>query len=92
MDIVTESNDALRTRILPSPLNENHLGPSSNAPSVNASDPREEQPIDQQGLLRLICEEVLSLKVIIVSSKYRVSQNKLLTLYCGNHNAQLNQQ
>ena len=88
---MTESNDSLRTRILPSPLNENHLGPSSNAPTVNASDPRE-QPIDQQGLLRLICEEVLSLKVIIVSSKYRVSQNKLLTLYCGNHNAQLNQQ
>ena len=89
---MTESNDSLRTRILPSPANENHLGPSSNAPTVNASDPREEKPIDQQGLLRLICEEVLSLKVIIVSSKYRVSQNKLLILYCGNHNAQLNQQ
>ena len=89
---MTESNDALRTRILPSPLNENHLGPSSNAPRANALGLREEQPIDQQGLLRLICEEVLSLKVIIVSSKYRVSQNKLLTLYCGNHNAQLNQQ
>jgi len=56
VDIVTESNDSLRTRILPSPANENHLGPSSNAPTVNASDPRE-QPIDQQGLLRLICEE-----------------------------------
>ena len=53
-----ESNDSLRTRILPSPVNENHLGPSSNAPRVNASDLREEQPIDQHGLLRLICEEV----------------------------------
>ena len=89
---MTQSNDALRTRILPSPLNENHLGPSSNELRVETSDLREEQPLDQQGLLRLICEEVLSLKVIIVSSKYRVSQNKLLILYCGNHNAQLNQQ
>ena len=55
---MTESNDSLRTRILPSPVNENHLGPSSNAPRANALDLREEQPIDQQGLLRLICEEV----------------------------------